>query len=224
MNVFKIEVARKIHGDIYDYSKIVYKNARTNVEIICPMHGSFWQSYESHTYRKNGCPKCKGTRLRNEKQFSFQQWIDKSTAVHGDRYEYPQQVINNAHDVVNIICKLHGPYLQNFNNHVFGKNGCPSCGYNVSKLEQDWLDSLNIQHLERQKILSVGCKKYKVDAFDPVTNTVYEFFGVFWHGHPDYFTGINPRTGKLFCDDYNATLQKISNLKAAGYNLIEKWG
>ena len=64
-----IEKSRKIHGNLYDYSKVNYKNARTNVTIICPVHGSFKQTPESH-YRGNGCLKCsyaksKITRIKN---------------------------------------------------------------------------------------------------------------------------------------------------------------
>ena len=37
-----IERAKKKHGDIYNYSKVKYVNSTTKVEIICPIHGSFW--------------------------------------------------------------------------------------------------------------------------------------------------------------------------------------
>ena len=40
--------AREVHGDKYDYSKVVYVNCQTKVEIVCPIHGSFWQSPNSH--------------------------------------------------------------------------------------------------------------------------------------------------------------------------------
>lgn len=43
-----IKESRKIHGDIYDYSKVDYKNNRTKVEIICSKHCSFYQSPYKH--------------------------------------------------------------------------------------------------------------------------------------------------------------------------------
>ena len=52
-----IEKARLIHGNKYDYSKIVYINARTKVCIICPIHGEFWQTPHSHL-NNHGCPAC----------------------------------------------------------------------------------------------------------------------------------------------------------------------
>ncbi len=47
-----IEKAKKIHGNEYDYSKTEYKNARTKIKIICPIHGMFEQRPNSHL---NGC-------------------------------------------------------------------------------------------------------------------------------------------------------------------------
>lgn len=50
--------ASEVHGDRYDYSKVVYKNFFTKVEIICKEHGSFWQTAGFHTSNGNGCPSC----------------------------------------------------------------------------------------------------------------------------------------------------------------------
>lgn len=57
-----IEKAKKLHGDKYDYSKVEYVNSVTDVEIICPIHGSFFQKPHVHLddsrgYPK-GCPEC----------------------------------------------------------------------------------------------------------------------------------------------------------------------
>jgi hypothetical protein len=61
-----IRRAKEIHSDKYDYSKINYVNNRTKVCIICPIHGEFWQTPVSHLHQKQGCPKCKQSKLENE--------------------------------------------------------------------------------------------------------------------------------------------------------------
>ena len=38
-----IAEAKNVHGDKYDYSKVVYIDANTKVTIICPIHGMFFQ-------------------------------------------------------------------------------------------------------------------------------------------------------------------------------------
>ena len=56
--------AKIIHGNLYDYSKVEYKNAISKVEIICKVHGSFFQVARAHT-DGSGCPQCnKGGRKK----------------------------------------------------------------------------------------------------------------------------------------------------------------
>jgi len=52
-----IERATKIHGDKFDYSKVVYKNAHTPITITCPDHGRFQQAPRVHV-KGSGCPEC----------------------------------------------------------------------------------------------------------------------------------------------------------------------
>ena len=45
------------HKVKYDYSLVTYKNNKTKVKIICPIHGHFLQKPNTHS-RGGGCPKC----------------------------------------------------------------------------------------------------------------------------------------------------------------------
>ena len=49
--------ARAIHGEKYDYSRVQYLRCRKPVEIVCPLHGSFWQTPDLHRKGRN-CRKC----------------------------------------------------------------------------------------------------------------------------------------------------------------------
>ena len=60
-----IDKARNVHGDKYDYSKVVYKNYNTKVCIICPEHGEFWQVPNNHLYGA-GCPTCPQSNMEGE--------------------------------------------------------------------------------------------------------------------------------------------------------------
>ena len=53
-----IEKAKKIHANQYDYSKVIYINALTNVIIGCPVDGYFSQNPHNHLMGR-GCPICK---------------------------------------------------------------------------------------------------------------------------------------------------------------------
>jgi hypothetical protein len=52
-----IKEAKAIHGDRYDYSKVVYVTHHFHVQIICSEHGEFWQRPHSHR-RGLGCQRC----------------------------------------------------------------------------------------------------------------------------------------------------------------------
>jgi very-short-patch-repair endonuclease len=53
-----IKKSIEIHGEKYDYSLVNYKNNKTKVKIICPIHGLFETRPDNHLNQKNGCPKC----------------------------------------------------------------------------------------------------------------------------------------------------------------------
>ena len=64
---------------------------------------------------------------------------------------------------------------------------------NFSKMSIMWLNyvsnGVNIQHALSggEKKLTIDNKTYKVDGFFEDNNTVYEFYGCFWHGCPKCF-------------------------------------
>ncbi len=227
MGEFKYEQAKIIHQNKYTYDDVIYINIDTKVSIKCPEHGVFMQTPYKHINSKQGCPKCRGERIRNKKRLSLQEYINKANYVHCNKYLYPDsQTIQNAHSKIDIICSAHGLFNQTINNHIYNKCGCPKCGYNVSSPETKWLNSLNIPLEFRQKILTINGSKFKVDAFNPKTKTIYEFFGYFWHGHPDYFcpNDVNPKNKTLFGDLYQKTLNRIALFHKYSYNVIYTWG
>lgn len=52
-----------IHNHKYDLSRMVYKGMYEKVEIICPIHGSFWIRVHNLVNGKQGCPLCKESKL-----------------------------------------------------------------------------------------------------------------------------------------------------------------
>ncbi len=50
--------AISVHGDAYDYSNSVYIGDSKKIEIICPIHGSFWMRATNHIHGKQGCRSC----------------------------------------------------------------------------------------------------------------------------------------------------------------------
>tara|TARA_Y100001968_G_C19353564_1_gene715983 strand:- start:110 stop:1321 length:1212 start_codon:yes stop_codon:yes gene_type:complete len=52
-----IEKLKNVHGDRYDFSRIVYKGAHSNVDLVCKIHGAF-QTTPSSLLQGSGCYKC----------------------------------------------------------------------------------------------------------------------------------------------------------------------
>ena len=85
--------------------------------------------------------------------------------------------------------------------------------------EKEWLDSLGIT--ERQYPIA----NYKVDGYDPETNTVYEFLGDYWHGNPEVYDpdDYNKSCSKTFGQLHNETIERLEHIKSLGYNIIIQW-
>ena len=49
---------QKIHGDVFDYSKVMFESLTSKVIIICPEHGEFTQQPRLHLRGSNGCKTC----------------------------------------------------------------------------------------------------------------------------------------------------------------------
>ena len=53
-----IAKAKAIHGNTYDYSKVIYKGTDHRVIIVCRVHGDFDLRARTHYTGHRGCPKC----------------------------------------------------------------------------------------------------------------------------------------------------------------------
>lgn len=62
-------------------------------------------------------------------KLTTQQFIQKSKAKHGDRYDYSQIKYLTAKTPVTIGCSFHGYFQQTPDKHLRGGYGCPRCGW-----------------------------------------------------------------------------------------------
>jgi hypothetical protein len=215
--------ADKIFNNKYTYNKIDYDNnaRKSKLTINCLAHGDFIQSRNCHL-NGHGCQQCgKNKRLTPEIT------IKRSKIAHGNLYDYSLFTTILDNKKMNILCKEHGVFIQRIHDHMRGV-GCPQCGYK-SKSEKAWLKSLNIPHLKYQNRIyldeSYDESFYIADAYDPITNTIYEFDGDFWHGNLQIYDPkkINSCSNLTFEQLYNKTIKKRNTLIKMGYNFISIW-
>lgn len=113
------------HGNKYDYSKSIYKTMKTPILISCPIHGEFYQKPSEHL-KGEGCPKCGRIKANNSSSYSQDQFIQKVSKIHNNKYDYSLVKYNRSSDMIIIICPLHGEFEQRAANHLMGQ-GCPKC-------------------------------------------------------------------------------------------------
>ena len=73
--------------------------------------------------------------------------------------------------------------------------------------------------------MTIDDKTYKVDGFCEETNTVYEFYGCFWHGCPKCYRSniINTKSQKDMGTLNDLTVEKRDIIKNAGYNHVSNY-
>ena len=99
---------------------------------------------------------------------------------------------------------------------------------NFSKMSIIWLNYMsngdNIKHALNggEKKLTIGNKTYKVDGFCEETNTIYEFYGCFWHGHSSCYKPnvVNSKNQKDMGTLNDLTVGKRDTIKNAGYSHV----
>lgn len=178
----------------------------------------------------NGCPFCSGKIANNKNNITVthpyiaKEWhYDKNLTI-------PEQHTagSGCRNKVWWKCEFNHEWQASINTRTGTKNkrgsGCPNCCHKISHPENEWLDSLNILNLEKQKKIIIGKKSFKVDGFDSVANTIYEFYGDYYHGNPKIYNlnDFNKKCKKTFGELYQKTIDK-ENLLKKNYNLVIMW-
>lgn len=127
--------AQKIHQNRYDYSKSIYKGSDTKIEIICSIHGSFWQTPNKHIYAHQNCPKC-----NLSQKITLEMFLEKANNIHKNKYDYSFITeINGYNSKITIICQIHKKFFQSVQKHLFGR-GCPRCGGSIKSTKEEFIE------------------------------------------------------------------------------------
>ena len=170
--------AKKTHGDLYDYSRVEYKNCKTNVEIGCGEHGFYWQRPTRHTSGKH-CPKCATEESRKSQTHTTKGFIKSAKAMHGDLYDYSRVDYKNATTKVEIGCEEHGFTWQRPIIHIQGV-GCFKCGHIIKGKHK----SLSLENFIK-RVRAVHGDLYDYSRVDYKTGNIdieigCEEHGFFW--------------------------------------------
>ena len=130
-----ISKAKKIHNNLYNYSRVKYVNSYTPVMIGCNRHNYFTSTLPStHLKGYFNCPECKIK--------STEQYIKDAVLVHKNLYDYSLVEYTGALNKIKIICKHHGIFEQSASTHLSG-SGCSSCNCYNGYTKDKFIDLCN---------------------------------------------------------------------------------
>src|SRR3972149_546294 len=158
--------SNEVHDNKYDYSKVVYKNNKQPIIIICPEHGEFNQRPDSHLSGR-GCIYCSGTY-----QYAKEDFIKKSNEKHNNKYDYSEVLYTKNDNKVTIICNKHGKFSQLAKDHLRGR-GCDICsgGYVGTKeiflaksfeVHGNTYNYDNVKYVNNQTKVDIICNKHGI--------------------------------------------------------------
>ena len=179
-NKFINESTEKFNGK-FDYSKVNYVNNKTKVTILCPIHGEIQMTPYDHLHSKFGCKKCAVEYIGQEKiKNNKMEFKRKADIIHNGKHDYSNVSYNGVVDSIEIICPIHGKFIQNKHDHLQGC-GCPKCGIRLSNSENDLYEYIktyysNVIHNDRNIL-----KPYELDIYIPDKKIAIEYDGLVWH-------------------------------------------
>lgn len=175
------------HKGKYDYSETEYVDNKTPIKIICPIHGEFLQTPNSHLQGK-GCQKCghEATNNKNKNKrksapknrklkYDTDNIIERIKKVYGEKYGVSEVEYKGINKKIKLICPKHGSFPIT-PAHLFEGRGCPKC--NTSKMEEEIRDILNengIEYIEQYNTKDLD--RLKIDFFIPNKNIGIECQG-----------------------------------------------
>lgn len=209
-----IKKAKETHGDKYDYSNVEYKNKKSKLIIICPIHGAFEQTARNHIMDGNGCQKCANESISNHQRLTIEEFIEKSKSVHGDKYDYSLVDYKNNLSKIKIICNIHGEFEQRPVEHLRGCN-CPKCKESKGeKIIREYLIEHKIEYIIQHKFSDCRNKnELPFDFYLPEYNICIEYNGAQHYKPIKYWGGEETLTKIKFRDNIKKDYCTNNNIR-----------
>jgi len=124
-----INKAIKKHGNLYDYSHVVYLNSKTPIDLKCIKHDKIFTMLPYNHLAGKGCKECGYIKSRIKFKKTNELFIKEANEKHENKYNYDLIDYVNAKVKVKIICPDHGLFEQTPDNHLNSKTkgACPKC-------------------------------------------------------------------------------------------------
>ena len=174
-----IELCKKKHGDLYDYSETIYNGSHEKVKVFCKKCQDYFFPLADNHLRSSGYPACGIKEMILKQTKSIDDVIKEFVIVHGNNYFYYLDTYISANKKIKIKCNKCGyDFFQQVNSHLRG-SGCPKCNFSKGELKiEKYLKNNEIQYIAQKRFKN--CKyKYTLpfDFYLPKLNICIEYDG-----------------------------------------------
>jgi hypothetical protein len=178
-----IELSREKFGNIFNYSKMEYKDMYSEIILICNNNHTFVTTPTKHLNNtsKGRCKECQYINNANLASYTQNEWIITASKVHSNYYNYSNVKYINSSLEIDIICPQHGLFKQKPVTHLSG-SGCKLCS--------------NIR-VSQSKLLTEDDFNMKIQEAKKIHNFKYEYNNIYRYNNLLYIDFICPKHGNI---------------------------
>lgn len=82
--------------------------------------------------------------------WTLERFLIEATKVHGDKFDYSLiKDVRGSKEKLQIICRLHGTFLQSPTHHIQRQQGCPECGGTQRGSKEKFIQRARVRHGSR---------------------------------------------------------------------------
>lgn len=226
----------KIEYDNFDINSIPV-GSNLNLWWICSKNSQHkWLAVVNNRTHGSGCPYCNYDNTSLRQTIPIDKLIEQLICIHDSQYEYPyikDEYVNSSSCITILHKKCGSIHEVNVGHHKNSLVGCQNCNKRrrYSQMAINYLKFMSklrcieIQHAENGGEHKIENTRYRADGYCKETNTIYEFHGTIYHGHPILNYGLTDCNylGKNYTELYEKTLEREKLIKDLGYNLVVMW-
>lgn len=167
-----IKKGRENFGNKYDYSLTKYKNKRSNVTIICPVHGEFTQKGQEHL-DGHGCKKCGDEQRSLDQQLSIEVWEERLNSFPKITFKGTPKKLG-YHTKVLFTCEDHGDFEAPLGSLLVSTHVCKKCSH-FSHQQQSIGKHLREEKAYVYYVYFPELKKYKIGVTTSIRKRITSF-------------------------------------------------
>lgn len=124
-----VEIAKKVHKDLYNYDEVEYVTCHTKVKIYCNLCKKFFTQTPAHHENFEGCPYHWSKLVSDSQRMSTEEFIRKNKKVHENKFAYDKTIYVSTHEPLILFCNLCKEDIKMIPSNLLRGAGCYTCAH-----------------------------------------------------------------------------------------------